>query len=182
MVQRNIKTWKANGELLSFWDKNVVWRGKITTKKTKQKSFEIKSLVKSNQRKKQNGRTHSKVLWCFFLSVLFHNLWQLFQVSYAIGVAHPLSVSIFHYGTSPKSERELLHVVRENFDLRPGIIVRYDVFIVMFKTHLWSKLPPKVKWSGLKMISKRHNVKNTLQKKITCTRDSYLKVFVRITI
>ncbi|KAM4578814.1 S-adenosylmethionine synthase isoform 2-T2 [Fundulus diaphanus] len=48
----------------------------------------------------------------------------LVQVSYAIGVAHPLSISIFHYGTSQKSERELLDIVRKNFDLRPGVIVR----------------------------------------------------------
>lgn len=48
-----------------------------------------------------------------------------FQVSYAIGVAHPLSVSIFHYGTSQKSEKELLEIVTKNFDLRPGVIVRY---------------------------------------------------------
>ncbi|XP_035524201.1 methionine adenosyltransferase II, alpha a [Morone saxatilis] len=46
------------------------------------------------------------------------------QVSYAIGVAHPLSVSIFHYGTSQKSEKELLEIVKKNFDLRPGVIVR----------------------------------------------------------
>ncbi|PIO34951.1 hypothetical protein AB205_0008880 [Aquarana catesbeiana] len=48
----------------------------------------------------------------------------LVQVSYAIGVAHPLSISIFHYGTSQKSERELLAIVNKNFDLRPGVIVR----------------------------------------------------------
>ncbi|KAG7223965.1 hypothetical protein INR49_015222 [Caranx melampygus] len=46
------------------------------------------------------------------------------QVSYAIGVAHPLSISIFHYGTSQKSEKELLEIVKKNFDLRPGVIVR----------------------------------------------------------
>ncbi|KAF7242215.1 S-adenosylmethionine synthase isoform type-2 [Varanus komodoensis] len=48
----------------------------------------------------------------------------LVQVSYAIGVAHPLSVSIFHYGTSQKTEYELLEIVKKNFDLRPGVIVR----------------------------------------------------------
>uniref|UniRef100_A0A672ZCZ3 S-adenosylmethionine synthase n=1 Tax=Sphaeramia orbicularis TaxID=375764 RepID=A0A672ZCZ3_9TELE len=39
-------------------------------------------------------------------------------------VAHPLSVSIFNYGTSQRSERELLEIVKNNFDLRPGVIVR----------------------------------------------------------
>uniref|UniRef100_A0A8C6V1R8 S-adenosylmethionine synthase n=1 Tax=Neogobius melanostomus TaxID=47308 RepID=A0A8C6V1R8_9GOBI len=48
----------------------------------------------------------------------------LVQVSYAIGVAHPLSISIFTYGSSEKSEAELLHIVNNNFDLRPGVIVR----------------------------------------------------------
>ncbi|GCB83915.1 hypothetical protein scyTo_0024653, partial [Scyliorhinus torazame] len=48
----------------------------------------------------------------------------LVQVSYAIGVAHPLSISIFSYGTSEMSEKELLEVVKKNFDLRPGVIVR----------------------------------------------------------
>ncbi|CAO2637848.1 S-adenosylmethionine synthase isoform type-1, partial [Lemmus lemmus] len=48
----------------------------------------------------------------------------LVQVSYAIGVAEPLSISIFTYGTSKKTERELLEVVNKNFDLRPGVIVR----------------------------------------------------------
>ncbi|KAJ8248546.1 hypothetical protein GJAV_G00243160 [Gymnothorax javanicus] len=48
----------------------------------------------------------------------------LVQVSYAIGVAHPLSISLFTYGSSKKSEKELLHIINENFDLRPGVIVR----------------------------------------------------------
>ncbi|KAM9325169.1 S-adenosylmethionine synthase [Gastrophryne carolinensis] len=48
----------------------------------------------------------------------------LVQVSYAIGVAHPLSVSLFTYGTSEKNEKELLDIVNKNFDLRPGVIVR----------------------------------------------------------
>uniref|UniRef100_A0A8C9ZXZ6 S-adenosylmethionine synthase n=1 Tax=Sander lucioperca TaxID=283035 RepID=A0A8C9ZXZ6_SANLU len=47
----------------------------------------------------------------------------LVQVAYAIGIAHPLSISIFHYGTSQKSEKELLEIVMKNFDLRPGVIV-----------------------------------------------------------
>lgn len=48
----------------------------------------------------------------------------LVQVSYAIGVAHPLSISVFTYGSSEKSEQELLQIVNKNFDLRPGVIVR----------------------------------------------------------
>jgi S-adenosylmethionine synthetase len=48
----------------------------------------------------------------------------LVQISYAIGIAQPLSVTVFSYGTSERSEDELLQIVRENFDLRPGRIVK----------------------------------------------------------
>eukprot|EP00092_Neocalanus_flemingeri_P026811 GFUD01029065.1.p1 GENE.GFUD01029065.1~~GFUD01029065.1.p1 ORF type:complete len:388 (-),score=107.40 GFUD01029065.1:966-2129(-) len=48
----------------------------------------------------------------------------LVQVSYAIGVAEPLSVTVFDYGTGTKSSKELMKIVRENFDLRPGRIVK----------------------------------------------------------
>ncbi|XP_032358133.1 S-adenosylmethionine synthase [Etheostoma spectabile] len=48
----------------------------------------------------------------------------LVQVAYAIGVAHPLSISLFTYGSSQLSEKELLQIVNKNFDLRPGVIVR----------------------------------------------------------
>lgn len=48
----------------------------------------------------------------------------LVQVSYAIGIAEPLSITVFSYGTSKKSEKELLQIVKNNFDLRPGRIVR----------------------------------------------------------
>merc|ERR1711963_728595 len=48
----------------------------------------------------------------------------LVQASYAIGIAEPLSVTVFSYGTSQKSESELLEIVKNNFDLRPGRIVK----------------------------------------------------------
>jgi len=48
----------------------------------------------------------------------------LVQVSYAIGVAEPLSISIFHYGTSAYTSQQLLQIVQNNFDLRPGRIVK----------------------------------------------------------
>lgn len=48
----------------------------------------------------------------------------LVQISYSIGIAHPLSITIFSYGSSSKSERELLEIVKNNFDLRPGKIVQ----------------------------------------------------------
>ncbi|XP_069123565.1 S-adenosylmethionine synthase-like [Argopecten irradians] len=48
----------------------------------------------------------------------------LVQVSYAIGIAKPLSITVFSYGTSSLSEAQLLQVVHDNFDLRPGHIVK----------------------------------------------------------
>lgn len=48
----------------------------------------------------------------------------LVQVSYAIGIAKPLSVSIFTYGTCKFDEKQLLAIVNANFDLRPGAIVK----------------------------------------------------------
>ena len=50
----------------------------------------------------------------------------LVQVSYAIGVAEPLSVTVFDYGTGTKSTKELMQIVKENFDLRPGRIVKVE--------------------------------------------------------
>jgi len=48
----------------------------------------------------------------------------LVQVSYAIGVAQPLSIYVDSYGTGAKSDTELLEIVKNNFDLRPGVLVR----------------------------------------------------------
>lgn len=48
----------------------------------------------------------------------------LVQVSYSIGVAHPLSIFVDTYGTGSKSDEEILSIIKKNFDLRPGIISR----------------------------------------------------------
>ncbi|BFZ60170.1 methionine adenosyltransferase sam2 [Saitoella coloradoensis] len=48
----------------------------------------------------------------------------LVQLSYAIGVAEPLSIFVESYGTSDKSSDELVAIIRKNFDLRPGVMVR----------------------------------------------------------
>jgi len=48
----------------------------------------------------------------------------LVQVSYAIGVAEPLSVFVDTYGTGTKSNEEILAIIKKNFDLRPGCILR----------------------------------------------------------
>mmetsp|Transcript_45819 Transcript_45819/g.115385 ORF Transcript_45819/g.115385 Transcript_45819/m.115385 type:complete len:390 (-) Transcript_45819:46-1215(-) len=46
------------------------------------------------------------------------------QVSYAIGVAHPLSVFVDTYGTGKYPDTQILEVIKKNFDLRPGCIIR----------------------------------------------------------
>ncbi|XP_054153812.1 S-adenosylmethionine synthase-like [Oppia nitens] len=48
----------------------------------------------------------------------------LVQVSYAIGIAEPISITVFDFGTSTKSQRQLVEIVKNNFDLRPGFIIR----------------------------------------------------------
>jgi S-adenosylmethionine synthetase len=48
----------------------------------------------------------------------------LVQVSYAIGIAEPISLYVDDYGTGTKTKPELLEIIKNNFDLRPGVIVR----------------------------------------------------------
>jgi len=52
----------------------------------------------------------------------------LVQLSYAIGVAYPLSVFVDTYGTgvalSGKSDAEITEIVKNNFELSPGAIIR----------------------------------------------------------
>ena len=50
------------------------------------------------------------------------------QVSYAIGVSEPTSISIDTYGTGKLSDEEIANLVREHFDLRPrGLIEMLDL-------------------------------------------------------
>merc|ERR1719384_671305 len=46
----------------------------------------------------------------------------LVQLSYAIGVAKPLSVHVDTYGTGTKTDKEITKIVNDNFDLRPGVL------------------------------------------------------------
>ncbi|MCT2529464.1 methionine adenosyltransferase [SAR92 clade bacterium H921] len=50
------------------------------------------------------------------------------QVSYAIGVSEPTSISIDTFGTGKLSDDEIVSLVRDNFDLRPrGLIEMLDL-------------------------------------------------------
>jgi S-adenosylmethionine synthetase len=46
------------------------------------------------------------------------------QISYAIGVSHPTSLAIETFGTNRIPDDQILSLVNEHFDLRPGAIIR----------------------------------------------------------
>ena len=50
------------------------------------------------------------------------------QVAYAIGVAHPMNVTVYTEGTGVISDEKIAALVNEHFDLRPkGIIQMLDL-------------------------------------------------------
>jgi S-adenosylmethionine synthetase len=50
------------------------------------------------------------------------------QVSYAIGVAEPTSISVETFGTGKVGEERLVQIIRDHFDLRPkGLIAALDL-------------------------------------------------------
>ena len=56
------------------------------------------------------------------------------QLSYAIGVAQPTSISVDTFGTGKLSDTKLVEIVRDNFDLRPaGIIKMLDLRRPIYK-------------------------------------------------
>jgi S-adenosylmethionine synthetase len=56
------------------------------------------------------------------------------QVSYAIGVAEPTSISVETFGTGKIEEAKLVELIREHFDLRPkGIINMLDLLRPIYK-------------------------------------------------
>ncbi len=56
------------------------------------------------------------------------------QVSYAIGVAEPTSISVSTFGTGKKSDAELTALIREHFDLTPyGILKMLDLLRPIYR-------------------------------------------------
>ena len=47
------------------------------------------------------------------------------QVAYAIGMKEPLSIYVNTFGTSEKTEEELVHLIKTKFDLTPDGIIEY---------------------------------------------------------
>ena len=52
----------------------------------------------------------------------------MIEISYAIGVANPLSVFVDTFGTGKRSDEELAAIVRKEFDLRPYAIIDKEYF------------------------------------------------------
>jgi len=46
------------------------------------------------------------------------------QVAYGIGIAHPLSVNVETFGTGKIDDAKIAEIIDQNFDLRPGAIIR----------------------------------------------------------
>ena len=69
------------------------------------------------------------------------------QVSYAIGVAEPTSISINTFGTGKLTDAEIVLLVREHFDLRPrGLIEMLDLLRPIYRAtaaygHFGRELP-----------------------------------------
>jgi S-adenosylmethionine synthetase len=56
------------------------------------------------------------------------------QISYAIGVAEPISIYIDTFGTGKISDHEITNLVREHFDLRPfGIVKMLDLLNPIYR-------------------------------------------------
>jgi len=56
------------------------------------------------------------------------------QISYAIGVTEPTSISVETYGTGKLSDEEIVTLIREHFDLRPrGLIEMLDLRRPIYK-------------------------------------------------
>lgn len=56
------------------------------------------------------------------------------QLSYAIGVARPTSITVDTFGTGKLSDEKIVEIIRENFDLRPaGIIKMLDLRRPIYK-------------------------------------------------
>eukprot|EP00842_Homolaphlyctis_polyrhiza_P000100 jgi/Hompol1/1090/HPOL_005512-RA len=81
----------------------------------------------------------------------------LVQFSYAIGVAEPTSVYVDTYGTGKKSNAELLTIIKNNFDLRPGAIVKeLDLWKPIYRESAkyghFGRVTPEFKWEHPKTL------------------------------
>ncbi|HNF67174.1 methionine adenosyltransferase domain-containing protein, partial [Plasticicumulans sp.] len=74
------------------------------------------------------------------------------QVSYAIGVAQPTSISVTTFGTGKVSDARIVELVREYFDLRPYAITKMlDLLHPMYQATAayghFGRTPYEMTWS-----------------------------------
>jgi len=82
----------------------------------------------------------------------------LVQLSYGIGLAHPLSVYVDSYGTGKYEDADLVKVVNSNFDLRPGVFTRQlelrrPIFRQTAAYGHFGRNEPDFKWEQSKQLS-----------------------------
>ena len=69
--------------------------------------------------------------YLFLLVCLFYYV----QLSYGIGIAKPLSIHVDTYGTvntEKTTDAGLVKIIENNFDLRPGVIIRWDWSLILY--------------------------------------------------
>ena len=79
------------------------------------------------------------------------------QLSYAIGVAHPLSIMVETFNTGKVDEDRLVKVIKENFDLTPsGIIEKFDLMRPIYSQITnyghFGRLDLDLPWEKLDMV------------------------------
>lgn len=66
----------------------------------------------------------------------------LVQLSYAIGVAEPLSIYVDTYGTGKRTDEEIVEIIHNNWDLRPGVIGKTIFLHLRTRPHQFPSSPP----------------------------------------
>jgi S-adenosylmethionine synthetase len=87
------------------------------------------------------------------------------QLSYAIGVAHPISVFVNTYGTGKLSDDEILELVKKHFDMRPKAVIEHLQLLrpIYRKTAVFGHFgrdDPDFKWE---MTDKADELRKALQ-------------------
>ncbi len=79
------------------------------------------------------------------------------QLSYAIGVARPLSIMVETFGTGNISDGRLVELIKEHFDLRPGSIIenfnlRRPIYSPLAKYGHFGRLDLELPWERLDKV------------------------------
>jgi len=79
------------------------------------------------------------------------------HVAYTIGLAKPLSVKVYTYGTEVIPSEKLNRIIKENFDFRPGSIIEYlDMRRPIYKKTAcyghFGRMEPEFTWEKLDKV------------------------------